>query len=837
MGFQRSFAMLAVFALSVVFTTSATSAASLYLDERAPLDKRVDDLVARMTLDEKLEMLGGTGFGTKANARLGIPEIRMTDGPQGVRGPYATAFPSMLSMVATWNPEIMRKVSAAIGREVRATGKNMILGPCVTLYRVPYSGRNFECFGEDPHLNAKLAASYVHGTQDAGVLSSTKHFVLNNQELNRMSIDMTIDERSLHELELPAFVAAIQAGTDSVMCSYNKINGVYACENEPFIHRLLKGELGFQGFVISDWGATHSDASVSAGLDLEMPFGNHMNPALKDSVEKGRFAKSLIDDKIRRLVRSMMKAGLKFGVPQAAEPPTRDLSTPRNRAVALEAAREAIVLLKNERAALPLRSLKSLAVIGPGAVHRRIHGGGSGEVNPSANSTALAGLEASLGTATKIRYLHGMNIPGQPERLEARDVATRLPDGTWARGFLTECFDNRELKGKPVVTRIDPTIAVWDSPDKRLKAQQFSCRFSGTIKIEKKRELIFDTWTAGRSYRFFLDGKLVKDTFDDEQIWETTIQAGEVQAGYHHIRFEYKARHDFYGVSLGWFPPPSDRGEAVELARASDAAVVFVGTSGAFEWEHGDRPNLSLAGDQAEVIRAVAKANPRTIVVVHSGGPIDVSSWRDEVAAIVYMGFAGQEGGRAVAEALSGSVNPSGKLPYTLPLREADSPSSAYYPGDGVTMDYGKVGIFEGYRGYDARKVEPAFAFGHGLSYSTFAYAGASLTLEKAEASAPKATVKVTLKNTSRVAGAEVVQLYVHARNAKIARAPRELKAFAKAHLRAGESRELSFALDAEAFRYWDTASRSWKVDPGSFEIHVGSSSRDIRHVLPLALK
>ncbi|MGZ3735279.1 MAG: glycoside hydrolase family 3 C-terminal domain-containing protein, partial [Bdellovibrionota bacterium] len=817
--------------LAVLPSFSSAEETPPYKDPKQPIEARVDDLVSRLTLDEKLSLLGGTGFGTQKIDRLGIPSIQMIDGPQGVRGPLATAFPGSLAEVATWDPAMMSQVSAGIGREVKAIGKNMILGPCVTLYRVPQSGRDYECFGEDPYLNSQMSAAYVKGVHEAGALTSTKHFLLNNQEKNRHWINMHADERAIHELELPAFDAAVKAGTDSIMASYNLVDGVHASENTYLLQQLIRKDLNFKGLVVSDWESTYDGKNAAlAGLDLEMPYGNHLGAGLKDNVLNGTIPQEVIDGKVKNIMRSLITVGL---LDKDQTPNTSDLNSPQNRQVALNAARESIVLLKNDNQLLPLKpgSVKTIVVIGPGADTRRIHANGSGQVSPGHFETTLQGLQDRFGNDVKIVYAPGITVPGQVELVEAKDVTSKNAKGQKVHGFHAEYFDNNNLEGKPVITRTDPDIQIWNTatPDPKLEFSKYSARWTATLNNPKPGPITFDFGVTGFFYRFYVDGKLVKDLWDHDDAWEQSVTLDNFSAGPHEIRIEYKNRADNFKLAFSRTPPAADMSEAIKAAKEADAAIVVVGTSNSFEGEDGDRTSLNMPGDQDKLVEAVLKANPKTVVVVNSGGPVLMRDWRDKAPAILQAWFPGQEGGNAVADVITGKVNPSGKLPITIPKKLEDSPSAAYYHGQEDKIDYSTVGVLEGYRGYDAKKVEPEFPFGFGLSYTKFKYSNLKVKVKNNDPENPSVEVTMTLTNTGKVAGAEVAQLYVHQENPLVTRPPEELKGFQKVMLKPGESKQVTFKLDENAFHYWDTQTHGWKVDPDKFQISVGSSSRDFR--------
>ena len=801
-----------------------------YQNRNLPAESRIDDLLPRMTLEEKLTMLQGSGFGfgTSGVPRLGIPGMEMADGPQGVRGERATAFPSSLAMVATWNPALIRSVGAAVGREVRAEGKNVILAPYPILYRVPQSGRNFECMGEDPLLNAEIAVGFIKGTQDSHIISNTKTFLLNNQEINRMGIDMSIDERGLHELELPAFEAAIAAGTESIMSSYNKVNGIYASENDWLLNQLLKRDLGFQGFVISDWGSTHSGKVATAGLDVEMPFGYFLPDALREGVNSGSISMDLVNDKVRRVLRALYKIGDMDGLHQTRP---EELNSRRNQQIALLTAREAVVLLKNEKETLPLspQKVKSVAVLGPSATFRRYHGNGSGQVNPPYVVSVLDGIKEAMGSEVEVTYHQGVKIPDQLELIDEKAVTSTGPDGNIARGFREECFLNKDLAGDPAYVKTQPDLLFWFFPDVRLTPGQFSCRWTGKINVAQTGPMHFNFGWTGRSYRIYVDGKLARDLYYDTAAWEPDLHLAELAAGDHDIQIEYKSEIDLFTFAFSWQQPEADFSAAIEAAKKADAVVVVAGTSSSFESEGYDRASLDMPGEQNRLILEAVKANPRTVVVLQAGAALLMRDWREKVPAILHAWFPGQEGGRAVGEIIAGAVNPSGRLPITLPKWAEDSPSNAYYPNDGEKIDYGKVGVLEGYRGYEAAGLETEFPFGHGLSYSSFGYSNLRLAAKSRSARAPVVEVSVRVKNQSARFGAEVVQLYVQEVAPSVVRPPKELKAFRKVRLNAGEARDVKFQLDAKAFRFWDEEAHGWKVNPGAFRVVVGASSQDSR--------
>lgn len=795
------------------------------------IEKRITDLISRMTLDEKISLLGGTGFETKRIARLGIPSLNMTDGPVGVRWDKSTAFPVSIAMAATWNPELVGKVGGALAREAKAKGRYMLLGPCVNINRVPHGGRNFESFGEDPYLAARMAVAYVKGVQAEKVAASTKHFAANNQEWERTTINARVDERTLHEIYFPAFKAAVQeAGTWTIMSAYNKLNGLWCSENPPLLNDVLKKQWHFKGFVVSDWGAVHSTVpTANAGLDVEMPEGTFLNEKeLKGALTSGTVKQSTIDDKLRRLLRVILWTGV---MDNPAKPDTSVVNSRGHQAIALEVAQEGIVLLKNDGATLPLdwNKIKSIAVIGPNAAVARTGGGGSSMVYSVFSVSPLEALKKKVGDNISIRYALGARMEGDVFAIPSS--ALRPADGSMDEvGLKGEYFANKELSGKPVLTRIDKQVDFdWggDAPASGVPPDNFSIRWTGKL-IAPTTGTYELSVRSDDGIRFYLNNERMVDNWSDHAA-ETKSKLMEMKAGQ-----QYDVKIEFYengGAAIAQFGWASGGGEmlaeAVETARASDVAILFVGTSSNIESEGFDRTKLELPSGQAELINAVVKANKNTVVVLTSGTPITMSEWVDTVPAIVESWFAGQEIGSAIVDVLFGDVNPSGKLPVTFLKRWEDSPAFPTYPGkDGVT-EYSE-GIFVGYRHFDMKNMEVQFAFGHGLSYTTFSYENLKVDAKKTGGK-NRINVSFEVKNTGSREGAEVAQVYVHDMKSSVPRPPKELKAFKKANLKPGESQTVTVSLDDNALAFYDAAQHAWVVEPGTFEVMVGSSSRLIR--------
>ena len=624
--------------------------------------------------------------------RLGIPELALTDGPAGVRHGPGTAFPAPVALAATWDRALAQQYGAALGAETKAKGQNVLLGPMVNIVRVPEGGRNFETFSEDPYLTAQMAVAEIRGIQSQGVLAQVKHYAANNQEKQRHTVSADVDERTLREIYLPAFEAAVKDGmAGSVMAAYNKVNAVYASENAHLLRDILKGEWGFEGFVVSDWGATHSTLdAANNGLDIEMPGGDFFGDKLLAAVKAGQVNQSIVDDKVRRILRIMMRFGL-FERPAKSGP----IDYAGQAQVARRVAQAGVVLLKNEGNLLPLdlTRIRSIALIGAYADRATTGGGGSARMVPFNSVSPLGALADAIGPKTSLQFLKF--VPGTD------------------------------------LSKSDPA-------------------------------------TTG--------GGLLAD--------------------------------------------------AAQLAKECDLALVFARD---FETEGDDRASISLPDEQDELISAVVKANPRTVVVLNTGCMVLVNRWAEAVPAIVQGWYPGQDDGRVITDVLLGTVNPSGKLPITFPRTRADAgvATPEQYPGVEGRGAYSE-GIFIGYRRFDNENLEPAFAFGHGLSYTTFDYSNIKLSRSQIKVG-ESLSVEVQIKNSGGREGGEVVQLYLQDLQSSLPRPLKELKGFEKVVLRPGQAKVVRIDLDARSMSFYDPAQKRWTVEPGKFKVLIGSSSRNIR--------
>lgn len=805
-----------------------------------------DDLLRQMTLQEKVSMLAGSDmWHTTAVERLGIPAVKVTDGPNGARGGgdftggvKAACFPAGIALASTWNVDLVERIGQALAQDARTKGASVLLAPTVNIHRSPLNGRNFECYSEDPYLSGKMATAYIKGVQSQGVGATIKHFVCNDSEYQRNSISSEVDERTLREIYLAPFQAAVEEARPwAVMASYNKVNGTFASENSYTLTKILREEWGFDGIVMSDWFGTQSTVdSVNAGLDLEMPGpGAWRKEKLLQAVERGEVAEATIDESVRRLLRLIERVGV-FENPDEAQ--EQAIDRPEHRAVAREAAAEGIVLLKNADNVLPLQpeKLTSLAIIGPNAKTARIMAGGSAQVNAHYAITPFDAVTSRAGEDVQLGYEAGCTNHKLQPLLDVNLLTAG--EASVDHGLTTDYFNNLDLSGSPVHTEVTAASELFwlgQLPD-GVDRQQFSVRASGQFTPDETGVYQFSLVSAGLS-RLRIDGQEVVDNWTSQQPGDSYfgMGSGEVTASIkmvagqsYALAIEYaRSGSPFTAVRLGCLPPqPVDAIErAVALAKGADVALIFAGLSAEWESEGFDRPDLELVGEQNRLIESVAAVNKNTVVVLNTGSPIAMP-WLDQVAGVAQAWYPGQECGNAIADVLFGDVNPSGKLPQTFPARLEDNPAYINYPGENGQVRYGE-GIFVGYRYYEKKQVKPLFPFGFGLSYTTFNYD--ALRLSASEIGPDDSLrVSIDISNTGTRAGQEIVQLYIRDKTASVQRPDKELKAFAKVHLAAGERRTVTFTLARNALAYYDIVKRAWIAEAGEFDVSVGSSSQDI---------
>lgn len=796
----------------------------------------IDQLVDQLTLDEQVSLLSGEDFWSlPAIPRLGIGKMRVTDGPNGARGAgsliggvTAAAFPVGISIGATWDVDLARRIGKALAEEVKSKGAHASLAPTVNIQRSVTNGRNFECYSEDPELTADLAVAMIDGLQGEGIAATVKHFAGNESEIERTTISSEIDERSLREIYLRPFEDAVKrAGVWGIMSSYNKVNGTYAAENHWLLTKVLRGDWGYDGIVMSDWfGSRTTEPTVNAGLDLEMPGPTRDRGAkLVAAVERGEVSRATVRERALNILRWMERTG---GLDGPATLEERAEVRPEHSALIREAGAAGTVLLTND-GILPLTpGTGTIAVIGPNAKVAQIMGGGSSQLNPHYQITPWEALVETEGES-------GLTF--------APGCTNHRWEPVLAGPITVDYFDNDSLSGEPVHRDvIDSALTFWIHPvaGGRVDAARFSARMTGTFTPEVDGLHVLGVHSAGLS-RVFVDGKLVADawagwtkgrTFFEEGCDEVT---GEVMltAGHPHrieIEFATKAPENLvvFGVRVGISRPMGDSeiADAAEAARQADTTVLFVGRSGEWDTEGSDLQGIALPGRQDNLIAAVCAANPRTVVVLQTGGPVEMP-WLPKAAAVLQAWYPGQEAGNAIADVLYGRADPGGRLPQTFPVRWQDNPTHSQdpevYPGLDGRVRY-EEGLMIGYRHYDRTGIHPLFPFGHGLSYTSFA-------LSDVTARPLDDGVRVTarVKNTGSRAGSTVVQVYLGEIAPPVLRPRRELKGFAKVALDPGASTEVVIDVTARDFAWFDVKAQVWTVTGGTYTAFVGFSAADIR--------
>ncbi|MDP9160312.1 MAG: glycoside hydrolase family 3 C-terminal domain-containing protein [Acidobacteriota bacterium] len=794
------------------------------------VESRVNSLLGKMTIEEKLEIIGGIhDFYTKPIPRLGIPSLRMSDGPLGVHDyGLTTAYPAGIALAASWDTDLALRVGSSMGKDARARGVHFILAPGMNIYRAPMCGRNFEYFGEDPFLSSEMAVSMIEGIQAQHVIATAKHFAGNNQEYDRYNVSSDIDERTLREIYLPAFEASVkEAKVGAVMDSYNPVNGVHATQNDHLNNEILKKEWGFDGILMSDWDATHDGvAAANGGLDLEMPSAAFMNPAnLMPAIREGKVSVATIDDKVRRILREAIEFEF-FDNPQTDT--NIPLYSQEGREVALEEARGGMVLLKNAGNLLPLdkTKLKTIAVIGPAAFPADIGGGGSSQTKPFNSVSYLEGISNYLGTRVKVLY--ATDVPPLEEVFANSEFVTGLNGESGLKG---EYFNNQDLQGTPVLVRTDKHIQFnWGegSFSAGQPVDHFSVRWTGYFLPKKTGDYKFFS-SADDGVRLYIDDERV---IDDWQPHAETLDAYARRLEADHpykIRFEYFESVGGAVAGFGVVGAEASVGrETTALAAKADVVIVCVGFDPATETEGSDR-TFTLPGGQDELIRKITEANKNTIVVLTAGGNVDMTQWIGNVRGLTDAWYPGQEGGTALAQILFGEYSPSGKLPASFERRWEDNPThDSYYPLKGEKRVKYSEGVFVGYRHFDRSTTKPMFAFGYGLSYTTFGYSNLSVTPGSGNLN-QLAKVSFDVMNTGDREGAEIVELYVGDSHASIPRPVKELKGFAKVNLKPGETKRVTLPLNRRAFSFYDVKKKDWNAELGDFPILVGGSSDNIQ--------
>jgi beta-glucosidase len=823
---------------AVLLAVISFSAVQLLAQAPAPaspaIDQKVEAILSKMTLEQKIDLLGGVNtFDVRGYPEFALPVLHTADGPIGVRndGP-ATVIAGGISLASTWDASLAEKVGVQIGRDARAKGKHFLLGPGVNIYRSPLNGRNFEYFGEDPFLASRIAVSYIDGVQSQGVAATVKHYMGNNSEFDRHNSDSIIDERAMREIYLPVFEAAVkEAHVAAVMDSYNLTNGEHLTQNTHLNNEILKREWEFQGVLMSDWDATYAAVgAANGGLDLEMPSGKFLNrEKLLPAIKEGKISEDTINDKVRRIVRTE----LEFGWPDSNQ---QDLSVPRlnleGRKVALQAAREGMVLLKNENNLLPLNKskIRRIAVIGPDAYPAVPVGGGSAQAVPFGSVSFLQGISDYLGATVSVTYATGL------VSLARAALSTDFQiNETGGRGLKLENFNNEELSGQPSTgasqhinlgvpfdlssinfDEIDFSSLITNGGSSERWTGYYVPKTGGTFDI-----FVQQGGFSPSGFRMYLDGKLLFDNWDNQKFIVAQASAS-LDATPHKIVFEHHTGPGFGPpfVRMGIVPQGAWVDPAAEqLAANADLVVLAVGFNPQSEAEGWDR-TFELPPGQNELIKKIAAKNKNTIVAITSGGGVDMVPWIEQVPAIVEAWYPGQEGGTALAEILFGDVNPSGHLAASFERSWEDNPThDNYYPEKGSNRVVYKEGIFVGYRGYEHNKTKPLFPFGYGLSYTNFKYSNLK---------ADERQVSFDVTNTGKLSGDAVPQVYVAAENSSVPRPLKELKGFARVTVEPGKTRRVTVPLSSRAFAYYDVGQKQWHAEKGDYDVLVGRSSEQI---------
>lgn len=824
------------FTLSLIAGAAASlNRKTAFAQSNGEIEARVEQLIKQMSLEEKVQFLRGDGdFSSMGNARLNLPGISMADSPQGVRiEGYATVFPSPVAMAASWDTDLIYKVGAALGRELKAKGRDILLGPCVNIHRSPLGGRNVESFGEDPFLAGKIAAAYVKGVQSENVAACVKHFAANNLETRRLFLNVKADLRYLHEIEFPPFKMAIEEGKAfGIMAAYNQVNGHYSWANRYLLTDVLRGQWNFKGVIISDWGcewmlpeSRSAIESVDAGLNVHMPQGYYYGESLIKFIKEGKVREAAVDNLVKQNLIVIHELGL---VGEKKKVDQSQADTKDHHELARKVAAESIVLLKNDQAILPLnrKKIKTLAVIGANAAVAQLGDRGSVYAPTSYTVSPLEGLQNKLGNSATIKYARGYKIENF-KTIPALALATA--DGR--KGLLGEFFTNKDFAGKPLLTKVDGEIKFdWRKslPKEIASAKTFTARWSGKILALRAQTVFLGLKSSGVG-KLYIDEKLLIENIGTwtQKVDPEVVKYARVDLPTgkpRDIRIEYSKGEKESAIELMWADAPKNAfAEAVQMAKISDCAIVFAGLNIDYEGEGLDRFDMNLPELQNELIEAVVKANPRTIVVINSGTPTDLTGWIDQVPAVVQAWYAGMEGGNAIADVLFGDVNPSGKLPVTFGRRREDY---ADFPYSKVTDDkitYAES-IFVGYRHFDKQNIAPLFPFGHGLSYTNFAYS--NLFVKPAD---KMVEVSIDIKNTGQREGSEIIQLYISDGASSLPRPLKELKEFRKVKLAPNKTERVSFQLNKDAFSFYDPKQEKWIFEAGEFEVLIGASAGDIR--------
>jgi beta-glucosidase len=797
----------------------------------------INKLIQDLTLREKISLMSGfNSWYTNKIDRLGIPSIKMSDGPNGVRGDSnsgksSACFPCAISIGSTWDMDLINQLGIALGEEAKVKDVDVLLGPTINIHRHPLGGRHFESFSEDPFLTGKIATEYVKGVQSQDVAACLKHFIGNDTEYERHLVSSNIDEKTLREIYLLPFEMGIKEGNAQVvMSAYNKLNNIYCSSHKELLIDILKDEWGFDGYVVSDWGAAlETEENAKGGLDLEMPGpGNVWGDQLFTAVSEGKVEEELIDDKVRRIL-NIANFSKRFENP--TNKPEQSNNSEEHRKLLKEAAASGMVLLKNNDL-LPLKSnVKNLAIIGPNAKEAQIIGGGSASLKPHYQAHPLEAFQNKLGDHTNISYAKGCHT---------HKFLPRVNEGFMddKEGFLVEYFEGSNFDESLLVKEhlignkfwvfegfAKDVIAKFERPDISVR---FSCAYTPDISGQHE----FEIFGIGKA-RLFIDGEELIDNWTETSPGEAFFSFSSdskralvnlIEGTTYQLEIRYKFEGNFPAIYIGCQAPDKVNlfDEALEVASAADQVILIVGTNSDWETEGNDRSDFNLPVNQNHLIEEVLRVNPNTLVVLNTGSPVKMP-WADKAEAIMQTWFAGQEFGNALVDIITGEINPSGRLPTSFPKNIEDTPAFNSYPGKDLQMHYDEK-LLVGYRWYDKKNIKTLFPFGHGLSYTNFEYSDLEVDVRATN----MASCKFSVRNTGQVAGIETAQCYVSFKTIDDSEPEKTLQGFSKIALNPNDESSIEINLNSRNFSSWNVAKRSWEVRAGSYEILIGSSAENI---------
>ena len=797
----------------------------------------INKLIQDLTLEEKISLLSGfNSWYTNKIDRLGIPSIKMSDGPNGVRGDAisgksSACFPCAISIGSTWDIDLINQLGMALGEEAKVKDVDVLLGPTINIHRHPLGGRHFESFSEDPFLTGKIAIEYVQGVQSQDVAACLKHFIGNDTEYERHLVSSNVDERTLREIYLLPFEMGIKEGNAKVvMSAYNKLNNIYCSSHKDLLINILKDEWGFDGYVVSDWGAAlETEENANGGLDLEMPGPGHVwGDQLFTAVSEGKVKEELINDKVRRIL-NIASFTNRFENPNIKPEESHD--TQEHRELLKKAAAGGMVLLKNDNL-LPLKSdIRNLAIIGPNAKEAQIIGGGSASLRPYYQAHPLEAFQNKLGKQTNISYAKGCHTYKYLPKVDEKFMDNK-------EGFLVEYFEGSNFDENLVMQEYlvgnkfwvfegfaKDIIAKSERPDISVR---FSCAYTPDISGEHE----FEIFGIGKA-RLFIDGEELIDNWTETTPGEAFFSFSSeskkaavdlVKGETYKLEIRYKFEGNFPAIYIGCQAPDKVNlfDEALSLASSADQVILIVGTNSDWETEGNDRSDFNLPVNQNYLIEEVLKVNPNTLVVLNTGSPVKMP-WVDKAKAIIQTWFAGQEFGNALVDIVTGTINPSGRLPTSFPKNIEDTPAFSSYPGKDLQMNYDEK-LLVGYRWYDKKNVQTLFPFGYGLSYTEFEYTD----LEVEVGAEKHVSCKFSLQNIGQVAGLETPQCYVGFITDDDSEPNKTLQGFSKVALDPSDKSTVQINLNPRNFASWNIETKTWEVRPGSYDILVGSSAENI---------